>query len=158
MPKEIYINKSVLNTTASISAFGNSGRNYLTQSDQEADYNNYSESCLTYPCIETVYIDKPITFSNAITNRGTNIIDVSILMTTYASANGIDFTNSTFYKNRDKFSDACILPHHFEPGQDRLRLQKFRCFLCFLQVSVGYPCKHHWRMNRNDSLSLHRHL
>ena len=99
MPKEIYINKSVLNTTASISAFGNSGRNYLTQSDQEADYNNYSESCLAYPCIETIYIDKPITFSNAITNRGTNIIDVSILMTTYASANGIDFTNSTFYKN-----------------------------------------------------------
>ena len=104
MPKEIYINKSVLNTAASISAFGNSGRNYLTQSDQEAGYNNYSESCLAYSCIETVYIDKPITFSNAITNRGTNIIDVSILMTTYASANGIDFTNSTFYKNRDKFS------------------------------------------------------
>ena len=104
MPKEIYINKSVLNTTASISAFGNSGRNYLTQGDQEADYNNYSESCLAYPCIETVYIDKPIAFSNAITNRGTNITDVSILMTTYTSANGIDFTNSTFYKNRDKFS------------------------------------------------------
>jgi hypothetical protein len=104
MPKEIYINKSVLKTAASISAFGNSGRNYLLQSDQDADYNNYSESCLAYHCINTVFVDKPITFSNAIANRGTNITDISILMTTNASVSGKSFTESTFYKNRDKFS------------------------------------------------------
>jgi hypothetical protein len=104
MPKEIYINKSVLKTTASISAFGNSGRNYLIQSDQGADYNNYSESCPAYPCVETVYIDKPITFSNALTNRGTNITDISIIMNTSSSVSGKSFTESTFYKNRDKFS------------------------------------------------------
>lgn len=104
MPKEIYINKSVLKTTASISAFGNSGRNYLLQSDQGADYSNYSESCLAYHCIDTIFVDKPITFSNAITNRGANITDISILMTTNASVSGKSFTESTFYKNRDKFS------------------------------------------------------
>lgn len=104
MPKEIYINKSVLKTTASISGFGNSGKNFIIQSGQSSNYNNYSESCPAYLCTETIYTDKPIVFSNAITNRGANITDVSILMTTYSSAGGLDFTKSVFYENRDKFS------------------------------------------------------
>jgi hypothetical protein len=105
MPKEVYINKSVLKSNIALSAFGNSGKNYsgAVQSGT-VDYVNNSSSCLAFPCVETVYINKPITFSNADSVRGTNITDVSILLTTSTSVDGKLFTESTFYKNRDKFS------------------------------------------------------
>lgn len=105
MSKTIYINKSVLKTSAALSAFGNSGKNYLEPvQGTTIDYNNQSEYCLAFPCVETEYIDKPITFSNASTTRGTNITDISIVMTTTESVNGKRFIDSSFYKYRDRFS------------------------------------------------------
>lgn len=105
MPKEIYINKSVLKSSIALSAFGNSGKNYFSEVDTEnVSYTNSSMSCTAFPCVETIYTDKPITFSNADSVRGTNVTDVSILLTVKSSANGKLFTDSAFYKNRDKFS------------------------------------------------------
>ena len=105
MSKTVYINKSVLKTSATLSAYGNSGKNTLkTNNSTGTNYVNRSMSCLAYPCTETTYTDKPIVFSNANTSRGTNITDIGIIMTVNQTYNGIDFKNSAFYKYRDKFA------------------------------------------------------
>ena len=105
MSKTVYINKSVLKTSATLSAYGNSGKNTLkTNNSTGINYVNRSMSCLAYPCTETTYTDKPIVFSNASTSRGTNITDIGIIMTVNQTYNGIDFKNSAFYKYRDKFA------------------------------------------------------
>ena len=105
MSKTVYINKSVLKTSAALSAFGNSGKNILNDAPTTGtNYINRSQSCLAFPCAETTYTDKPITFSNTNTTRGTNVTDIRILMTIKASYNGVNFTDSAFYRNRDRFS------------------------------------------------------